>query len=206
MPDRRSRARRRAGTSGAPCPPAATSRDRKLCTTRTPKRSASTAGSPSCQETTGGSCQMVWPGKAMPPSRSARTCACREDRLDRLGGPVGERGMQAGHPGHLAARKDGFDPAALRRASSRGARMRSGSTARGPSTRTSAASMPSSEVPDIRPTRNIGASVMHRSPAEVDRRWRAADGRPRPAVLRGFARQTVVQHHDGRADVPIRLR
>ena len=39
------------GTSGAPCPPAATSRARKLLTTRTPNRSARTAGSPSCQVT-----------------------------------------------------------------------------------------------------------------------------------------------------------
>jgi hypothetical protein len=55
------------GTSGAPCPPAATSRGRKLLTTRTPKRSARTAGSPSCQVTVGGSCQTVCPGKAMKP-------------------------------------------------------------------------------------------------------------------------------------------
>src|SRR5713226_7183535 len=49
------------GTGGAPCPPAATSRARKSLTTRTPTRSAITAGSPSCKLARPGSCQTVWP-------------------------------------------------------------------------------------------------------------------------------------------------
>jgi hypothetical protein len=57
----------------SPLATAATSRERKLLTTRTPNRSASTAGSPSCQETSGGSCQMVWPCIAMNPRSEART-------------------------------------------------------------------------------------------------------------------------------------
>ncbi len=64
------------GTSGAPCPPAARSRARKLLTTRTPNRSARTAGSPSCQVTVGGSCQIVWPWNAMSASSDAGTRAC----------------------------------------------------------------------------------------------------------------------------------
>ena len=49
------------GTSGAPCPPAATSRTRKSLTTSMPVRSAITADSPSCQVECGGSCQIVCP-------------------------------------------------------------------------------------------------------------------------------------------------
>ena len=49
------------GTSGAPCPPAATSRTRKSLTTSTPVRSAITAASPSCHVECGASCQIVWP-------------------------------------------------------------------------------------------------------------------------------------------------
>jgi hypothetical protein len=49
------------GTSGAPCPPAATSRTRKSLTTSMPSRSAMTAASPSCQVECGASCQIVWP-------------------------------------------------------------------------------------------------------------------------------------------------
>ena len=52
------------GTRGAPCPPAATSRARKSLTTRTPTRSASTAGSPSWSVARPGSCQTVWPWQA----------------------------------------------------------------------------------------------------------------------------------------------
>src|SRR3990170_3267783 len=59
------------GTSGAPWPPAATSRGRKPLTTLTPNRSAITAGSPSCQVTVGGSCHTVCPGNAMNPRSEA---------------------------------------------------------------------------------------------------------------------------------------
>ena len=53
------------GTSGAPCPPAATSRTRKSLTTSTPVRSAITADSPICQVACGGACQSVCPCEAM---------------------------------------------------------------------------------------------------------------------------------------------
>ena len=82
------------GTSGAPCPPAATSRARKPLTTRTPNRSASTAGSPSCQVTGGGSCQMVCPGKAMRARSEAGVRAWASSDLHRLRGPLGEPDVQ----------------------------------------------------------------------------------------------------------------
>src|SRR3989454_3751385 len=63
------------GTSGAPCPPAATSRDRKSLTTRTPTRSAITAGSPSCSVARPGSCQIVWPCDAMKATSPGATLA-----------------------------------------------------------------------------------------------------------------------------------
>lgn len=52
------------GTSGAPCPPAATSRTRKSAMTSRPVRSAITAGWPNCQVPCGGSCQTVCPCEA----------------------------------------------------------------------------------------------------------------------------------------------
>ena len=63
------------GTSGAPCPPAATSAERKSCATVTPVSRARRAASPTCQVKPGafepgrgGRCRMVWPWK---PIRSA---------------------------------------------------------------------------------------------------------------------------------------
>ena len=53
------------GTSGAPCPPAATSRTRKSLTTSIWVRSAITAASPHCHVECPGSCQIVWPCDAM---------------------------------------------------------------------------------------------------------------------------------------------
>jgi len=49
------------GTSGAPCPPAATSRTRKSLITSMPVRSAITAASPICHVECGASCHTVCP-------------------------------------------------------------------------------------------------------------------------------------------------
>ena len=63
------------GTSGAPWPPAATSRTRKSLTTSMPVRSAMTAASPVCQVECPGSCQIVCPCEAIAEMSSRATPA-----------------------------------------------------------------------------------------------------------------------------------
>ena len=87
------------GTSGAPCPPAATSRGRKPLTTRTPNCSARIAGSPSCQVTSGGSCQMVCPGNAMKAMSDVGHPRLVQQDLHRLGGPFRDPHVEPGERG-----------------------------------------------------------------------------------------------------------
>ena len=167
------------GTSGAPCPPAATSRARKSLTTRTPNRSASTAGSPSCQLTSGGSCQIVCPGKAMPSTWSARTPpACSTSWTASAAHSAictWSRASSAGALGpETAARRAARSPASY----GQDTKARS-SACVGPVRRTSAASIPSSEVPDISPTISAARSIRRGPPAAGRRGCRGAGRRPR---------------------------
>src|SRR5881628_2763936 len=171
------------GTRGAPCPPAATSRERKSLTTRTPTRSAITAGSPSCSVARPGSCQIVWPCDAMKarsrgatlapasswstaPAKRSPSATCSIERSC-----ARPRAMAS-----MTAPRSAAVYGSWRNATSCAARGSSES-------RTSAVETPSSEVPDISPTARqlVIAGRAPGSPAE-GRRPRAARTRPPAAA------------------------
>ena len=106
------------GTSGAPCPPAATSRARKSAhhphaePLGEHRRLAQLPGHG------GGSCQMVWPGKAMKASVGRRHLRLRRAALHRLRGPLGEPRRAAGRAPRVAPSGRLRSPRGARRRSS----------------------------------------------------------------------------------------
>ena len=111
------------GTSGAPCPPAATSAERKSCATGRPVSSARVAASPTCQvkpppPCRAGRCRMVWPWK---PIRSASSPIA----ADRLGVAEGEA-ADAIREQRVVGRQAVAGAAALARSSSSRRSRRSG--------------------------------------------------------------------------------
>ena len=75
-------------TSGAPCPPAATSRTRKSLTTSRPVRSAITADSPICHVDRPGSCHTVCPCDPIARDGAARDTTLGQHRDRRVRQPV----------------------------------------------------------------------------------------------------------------------
>ena len=177
------------GTRGAPCPPAARSRTRKSATTGNPVRSAMTAGWPNCQVARGGSCQTVWPcdaiaamsERATPASAIAATAAsdsCAPTSKS-------SRAYSSGDAARIAAARrlrNGASYACCTNASNSGV-MAPWASSRN---RTTAALIPSSEVPDIRPTSTSdsgravpGQTSRVMSPAAAGRARRRECGRRR---------------------------
>ena len=162
------------GTSGAPCPPAATSRARKSLTTRTPTRSASTAASPSWNVARPGSCQIVWPWDAINDRSLGDTRACaskpRTAAANRSPSATCKNATSLGVPRAIASMM------APRSAALKGS-CRNATSSAPPSapscSRTRAVDIPSSDVPDITPTASVSLIASRRA----DRRRR--DGRSR---------------------------
>src|SRR5437870_1431486 len=173
------------GTRGAPCPPAATSRERKSLTTRTPTRSAITAGSPSCSVARPGSCQIVWPCEATndtsPGTVPLPARSCRMAPAKRSPSATWSSARSFEPPRAIASTicpRSAAPYGSWRNATSWAP---SGSSVR----RTSAVETPSSDVPDITPTARqlVTASVRaagRRPPAARIRPPARAAARPRP--------------------------
>ena len=151
------------GTSGAPCPPAATSRLRKSEITASPVRSAMTAAFPICQVAAPGACHRVCPWLA--------TAA-----ISLRGTPASAIAAIAASASHSpSATSSAAYSAAVAPAIARSTRARcalvygrctkaSSSASTGvPPTRATAALTPSRLVPDISPTTTAGASGASRS-------------------------------------------
>src|SRR6266566_1157396 len=140
------------GTSGAPCPPAATSRDRKSLTTRAPTRSAITAGSPSWSVARPGSCQIVCPCEATNVMSRGEVLTCARSwstaPAKRSPSATWSSARSLAPPRAIASMR------ASRSAAAYGSwRNATSWAARGSSlSRTSAVETPSSDVPDINPT------------------------------------------------------
>src|SRR5690606_2285767 len=204
-PGSEKRSRSTHGTSGAPSPPAAMSRDRKSLTTGIPVRSAIVAASPSwsvCprRPPTGGSCQTVWPWE---PIRSTSSGSTPTDRHSSSAASASHspssacsRQITAALPSTIARwirsrRSGGYGT--VRNPSTRHARSDSP-----PSNATSAASIPSSEVPDMSPITRTAP----RSPGpEVADDARDHAVRRREALDRLGPIGPEPRHHDRRLDM-----
>ena len=167
------------GTSGAPCPAAATSRTRKSLTTSMPVRSAITAGSPNChvecraraRRSGRGSRSPLRPRDQRPLRRSRRSRRPRASRRGRTPSRQYSRGVA---PIERACKS-----IALRRRRRRGRSCLTSRTTIRPSSprsnRTTAAEMPSSDVPDMSPTTiraSAGRVTVMSGPAAGRRRRR----------------------------------
>ncbi len=143
------------GTSGAPCPPAATSRVRKFEMTSMPVSSAMTAGSPVCHVECPGSCQSVCPCVATAVMSRVSTCAARitSSAASASQRPTSKfrRQYSSGAPDSMARSTRSRCSAVYgvaRCATSSARSPRNGC----PEKRTTAAEMPSADVPDMSPT------------------------------------------------------
>src|SRR5438105_7954081 len=161
------------GTSGAPCPPAATSRTLKSLMTSIPVRSAITAASPDCQVECPGSCQIVCPCDAIAAMSSRATPAsaitCTAASPSQPPRSKLSRQYSAGVPPPRAALKRVRSLLVYGRE-----RYARSSTSIRPSLasrkRATAALIPSSEVPDIKPTTTPDDIL------SLSDRWRSVPG------------------------------
>ncbi len=171
------------GTSGAPCPPAATSRARKPLTTLTPNLSANTAGSPSCQEPAVARARWSARGKAINESSEADTLPCTSTVCTASAAHSATRTCSRAREGAVAPLNACADLRSFVVGIGTGHEVEQRAWV-GPSSRTRAASTPSSEVPDISPIASVGRSVISTALVEGLRRLPAAARHARPAAAR----------------------
>ena len=117
----------------------------------------------------------VWPGNAIRATSDAGTRDSGQQPLDRFRRPLGDFAREAARttPRRSPSAPFGCRTARIRRRSSSSYGRVTKCTRLawvGPSSRTSAASMPSSDVPDMRPTARVGRSVIRFVPVEGRRR------------------------------------